>query len=142
MAATLDVAQVGAYVEVSEESLGVAQVGAYVEVLYTRVLVSQVGAYVEIGPGPQTVTLDVLTLVGSVPTFSIIRAGIIELDALTLSSSVPSFSMSVDPDHSTIDHIQTTFNLPRSVRSKHVDGKLAGIDYADRQHSDTSKGKL
>ncbi len=127
MAATLDVAQVGAYVEISGNNIKAAQVGAYVE----------------IGPGLQTITLDVLTLVGSVPTFSIIPGIVtITLDALTLSSSVPSISMSLIPDHSRIDHIQTTFNLPHSVRSKHVDGKLAGIDYADRQHSDTSKGKL
>ncbi len=90
-----------------------------------------------------TVTLDTLTLSSSVPSATVIPGGAtIALDALTLSSSVPSFSVSVIPEHFRIDHIQTTFNLPRSVRSKHVDGKLAGIDYADRQHSDTSKGKL
>ncbi len=91
----------------------------------------------------QTILLDTLTLSSSVPSATVIPGGAtITLDALTLSSSVPSFSVSVTPDHSRVDHIQTTFNLPRSVRSKHVDGKLAGIDYADRQHSDTSKGKL
>ena len=50
MALTLDVAQVGAYVEISEESISVAQVGAYVEVLYLRERVAQVGAYVEVLP--------------------------------------------------------------------------------------------
>lgn len=44
------VAQAGAYVEISEESVAVAQVGAYVEVLYLRIRAAQVGAYVEVLP--------------------------------------------------------------------------------------------
>ena len=44
------VAQAGAYIEISEESISVAQVGAYVEVLYLRERVAQVGAYVEVLP--------------------------------------------------------------------------------------------
>ena len=137
MAATLDVAQVGAYVEVSEESLGVAQVGAYVEVLYTRVLISQVGAYVEIGPGPQTVTLDALTLVGSIPAFSIIPGAVtVGLDALTLAGSIPAAFVSTKGIN-----IQTTWNLPNSIRAQKIDFPQQ-LTQADKKHSDTSKGKL
>ena len=37
---------------------------------------------------------------------------------------------------------QNTDNMPNSIRGRYIDGKLAGIEYADRQHSDTSRGKL
>ena len=47
-ATDLGVAQVGAYVERTEESISVAQVGAFVEYVERAFSVCQVGAYVEI----------------------------------------------------------------------------------------------
>ena len=108
MAATLDVAQVGAYVEISGTSFRVAQVGAYVEIFYTRVRTAQVGAYVEIRR------------------------------ILMHAAQVGAY---IEIGEAPLPPIQTTDNLSNSIRAQSVD-HIKQLTQADRQHYDTSKGKL